>query len=141
MRPARVLPPYSGLALGSHTLLVRQTDTDGNTGVPATVNWQVVAPPLAPVVTSQPVTSTGSGMFTFAFAAGDTTAAGFECSIDGGPFATCASGTDVDPGLADGVHTFAARAVTGTGPESGPSTTPISWRIARQPPAAPAVSS
>ena len=49
------------------------------------------------------------------------------------------SGTDIDPGLPDGVHTFAARAVNATG-ESGPSLAPISWRIARQPPAPPSIS-
>ena len=65
--------------------------------------------------------------------------ASYECSIDGGGFVACASGDAFDAGLLDGTHTFRVRADNAEG-QAGPITGPVSWTIARTPPAPPGVS-
>jgi hypothetical protein len=67
--------------------------------------------PLAPVVTAVPPNLSASAPFGFEAQSGDTHANTFECSIDGGPWVTCASGADVAAGLTDGAHTFQVRAI------------------------------
>ncbi len=52
---------------------------------------------------------------------------GFECRLDGGAFAECASGKTY-AGLADGVHTFRARAVDGSGNVDA-TPAPYTWRV------------
>ena len=68
-------------------------------------------PPLAPVVTAVPPNPSASAPFSFEPQSGDTHANTFECSIDGGPWLSCASGDDFGVGLTDGEHTFQVRAV------------------------------
>jgi hypothetical protein len=98
---------YSGLADGSHTFQVRQTDTAGNTGPAASRNWTIdTAAPAAPTITSGPsgLTNQASASFSFTGEAG----ASLECSLDGAGFAACAS-PKAYAGLSDSPHTFQVR--------------------------------
>jgi hypothetical protein len=72
-------------------------------------------PLIAPdtTITAAPATTIHTAQATFAFAASYTNVH-FECALDGGAFATCASGLRT-PVLADGVHRFAVRAIDAGG--------------------------
>ena len=105
--------PFTAPALGDgpHSFAVRAIDAVGNADP---------SPPLRTftVDTLAPDTSIGSGpsgavrsrSASFALAGG----AGFECSLDGGPYAPCGSPATFS-GLAEGRHTFAARAIDAAG--------------------------
>ncbi len=104
---------YTGLSEEQHTFDVRAVDLQGNSDpTPASYTWTVEAPPpdeTAPEVTilSGPDLVTVNTSATFTFSA--TEAVTFECSLDGEPFASCASEiayTDLNPGE----HTFVVRA-------------------------------
>jgi hypothetical protein len=99
---------WTGIPLGAGGRFVRSFDT------------RIVAPPLAAApptatIASGPVGTSPTTTPTFAFTADDP-GASFECSVDGGPFAACAS-PFTTPALGAGPHTFAVRAVNflGTG--------------------------
>ncbi|MCH7494124.1 hypothetical protein IIA16_05385, partial [bacterium] len=105
---------YTGLADGPHTFMARGTDAAGNTdATPATRNWTVD--------TSLPDTAIDGGppdpdivqspVFTFSSADGSAV---FQCEMDGLGFDPCTS-PKTYPALADGPHTFKARAVDTAG--------------------------
>lgn len=108
----------SGLTPGPHVFGVRATDPAGNPDPSAASrSWTVEsssssAPDTS--ITSGPAedsaSSSADATFTFSSTPGG---AGFECSLDGAPFAPCASGGQGGSfaGLPDGVHSFAVRAV------------------------------
>jgi hypothetical protein len=104
------------------------------------VQWSFTAPaaPQAPVVTTVPAgtVNTTSAAPHFAPAPGDTQVVGYECSVDGGAFTTCASPASVS-GLADGVHTYDVRATNSAG-LAGAATTKT-WTVDTTPPVAPSV--
>ncbi len=90
----------SGLGEGSHTFAVSATDTAGNTGAADSHTWTVDT--TAPSVTvgsgpADPTNGTGAS-FTFSSADGGTS---FECALDAGGFAPCASPATYS-GLAEG---------------------------------------
>src|SRR5207249_12233901 len=94
---------YSGLAAGSHTFQVRQTDTAGNTGPAASHTWTIDATaPAAPSITANPANppNSSSASFSFSGEAGGT----FPCQLDGAGFAACTSPKSY-AGLAAGPHT------------------------------------
>ncbi len=104
----------SGLAQGTHTFAVRAIDEGNNVDPsPATAVWLVDTDAPDTTITSAPpaITSSNSAVLTFIGAdtlvpAGSLT---FECSVDGGAWATCASPLAL-VGLSNGNHTFAVRA-------------------------------
>src|SRR5439155_15308185 len=52
---------YAGLAEGSHTFQVRQTDTAGNTGPAASYTWTIdTTAPAAPAITAHPTNPSNS---------------------------------------------------------------------------------
>jgi hypothetical protein len=126
---------YTGLAEGSHTFQVHQTDTANNTGPNASFTWTIdTTAPVAPTITSSPaaLSNSSSGSFSFTGEPGGS----FECQLDGGPFSTCSSPKNYT-GLTDGSHTFNVRqkdAANNTGPA-----TSYSWTIDTTPPAAPTI--
>jgi hypothetical protein len=114
---------YSGLKTGSHTFLVRATDSSGNVDTtPASSAWSVqsVAPPppadtTAPdtSISAQPPASTTSTDASFSFSsteAGSTLA----CKLDSGSWSSCISPKSYS-GLSVGSHTFSVRATDGAG--------------------------
>ncbi|RMF40153.1 MAG: LamG domain-containing protein, partial [Anaerolineae bacterium] len=101
---------YAGLLDGLHTFEVRAMDLAGNLDpTPAVYTWTVdtIAPDTA--LLSTPPNPSTSITVTFAFTSSDPTAS-FECQLDGGGFAACAS-PQAYAGLLDGLHTFDVRAV------------------------------
>jgi hypothetical protein len=116
-----------------HTVKIKAIDTQGRTDPnPATFTWTFVRPepPRQTTITSatdgngNPVqngNSTVSTSITFQFTAieGSNPITGYQCSLDGGAFSTCAS---TNPGtvsynnlVAGQQHTFAVRAVDSVG--------------------------
>ncbi len=70
--------------------------------------------------------STAAVVVSFTFDSGDSTAT-FQCSLDGGPWTACSS-PQAYPGLSQGPHTFAVRAVDSAGtPDPTPAT--ASWTV------------
>jgi hypothetical protein len=129
---------YSGLAVGSHTVAVRAKDAAGNVDAsPAGATWTIATAPPADTtapettITSSPQDGTTDTTASFAFAGSDdTTAAGsltFQCQLDAGAWATCAS-PKAYTGLVAGSHSFAVRARDAAGNVDGtPATT--TWTI------------
>jgi hypothetical protein len=100
---------YSGLSDGSHTFSVRSVDAAGNVDpAPASRTWTVDTTAPDTTITSGPTGTVVSSGASFAFLATETSAT-FECSLDGGAFASCTSPKSYS-GLAAGTHTFQVRA-------------------------------
>ena len=125
---------YTNSAVGQHTALSRATDNSGNQGSAVAFIWQVTTPlPYSPAQTTITSATDGNGnrvqdggstvstYITFKVTAtrGTNPIAGFECSLDGKAFSTCAtanSGTVSYHNLAAGQkYTFEVRAVDTTG--------------------------
>jgi len=102
-----------GLAQGDHVLLVRAVDlADHVDPTPASYQWAVHLSPDTAVLTG-PALETDSTEATFTFSstiAGST----FECSLDGAPFAACASPVTYTS-VPFGLHLFEVRAVSPEG--------------------------
>ena len=124
----------SDLAEGTHSVAVKQTDTDGNTSLTATATWVVdVTAPTAPTVTSRPAALSNSR--TPSIGLSGEPSATFTCSVDGGSFASCSNPAKQSL-LADGSHTFSVRQTDVAGNVSAAST-PIIWTVDATAPSAP----
>ena len=122
---------YSGLADGSHTFAVLATDSAGNTDASAeTFTWEIdtVAPDTT--IDAQPDALAPAADATFKFSSED--GATFECSIDAGTFASCASPFDAS-GLSDGSHVFSVRATDEAG-NTDASPASFTWQTDGTPP-------
>jgi hypothetical protein len=118
-----------GLAPATYTFEVRARDAAGNTDPsPASFTWTVTPDVTAPetTVTQAPPSSTSSTSAMFAFASSEA-GSSFGCSLDGAPFAACASPVTVS-GLSVGAHTFVVQARDAAGNvDASPVTT--SWTV------------
>ncbi|HEV3000695.1 MAG TPA: S8 family serine peptidase [Solirubrobacteraceae bacterium] len=104
----------AALADGAHTFEVRAIDPAGNVdATPASRSLTVDATAPDTAIDSGPAGPTKSTTPTFAFSSADA-GARFECRVDAGAWAACASPQRTAP-LADGPHTFAVRAVDAAG--------------------------
>ncbi len=81
-------------------------------------------------IDSGPSGTVTSRSATFTFSSADATAT-FECSLDGGGFAACAS-PDTRSGLGDGSHTFSVQAVNAAGADPTPASR--TWTVDTAPP-------
>src|SRR5437773_1255070 len=118
---------YSALASGNHTFQVRATDPAGNTDpTPASFTWTVdtVAPDTIITATPPAVTNSASASFTFAATEAGST---FQCALDGGGFAPCAS-PQTYSALASGNHTFQVRATDPAG-NTDPTPASFTWTV------------
>jgi type VII secretion-associated serine protease mycosin len=120
---------YASLSDRVHTFRVRAIDAVANVdATPAAATWTVdTTPPETAITVGPPDGATvGSREATFGFGA-DESRASFECSLDGSPFANCASPESYDS-LSDGAHTFSVRA---TDPVGNVEPTPASraWTV------------
>ena len=123
---------YSGLAGGTHRFEVRARDGAGRVDpAPAARDWTVDLVAPSTTIAGAPDASTPATDAAFSFTAADaggSEVAGFECRLDGAPFAACSSPVALAD-LAPGPHTFAVRAADAVGNVEG---TPASysWTIA-----------
>ena len=98
------------LADGSHTFQVRATDPLGNTDpTPGSSTFTVDATPPQTTIDSGPSGATNDPTPTFAFSSSKA-GSSFQCRVDSGAFAACSAPYTTAP-LADGSHTFQARAI------------------------------
>jgi hypothetical protein len=112
---------YTDLSNGSHTFDVRATDGAGNVDAsPASSTFAVEVPPppqdTTPpdtIIDSGPSGTTDSTSASFEFSSTESGST-FECSLDGGAFASCSSPHRVD-NLSDGSHTLQVRATDAAG--------------------------
>jgi large repetitive protein len=105
---------YTGLAGGAHAFRVRAVDPAGNLDAsPASRAWTIDATPPDTTISVAPSGTVASADASFEFASSKA-GGSFECALDGAPFAACSSPTDY-LGLADGTHTFLARAIDTAG--------------------------
>src|SRR5205085_8021490 len=99
------------LADGSHTFAVQATDTAGNQSI-AVAAWTIDTTPPTITLSAQPAALSNSSSPTLSWNASE--ASTFQCSVDSGPWSSCSSPDKIGP-LADGSHTFAARATDTAG--------------------------
>jgi len=108
--PVSCQSPYTRtLGDGSHTFSVRAIDRAGNRdATPAEHVWSIdtVAPDTT--IFTAPPSADNSSMVRFEFRSNEQNTS-FECSLDSGAYAACASGATFGP-IGDGAHAFAVRA-------------------------------
>jgi large repetitive protein len=109
---------YSSLADGSHTFAVKATDGAGNTGPETDYTWTIDTVGPTAAITQRPSDPTNNRSAGFDFAASEP--ATFQCKLDDGAFASCAS-PQAYTNLGDGRHTFVVKArdaLSNLGPEA-----------------------
>jgi hypothetical protein len=125
---------YTALADGVHTFAVRATDVAGNTGAAATATWTVdTQPPTVTIDAPTPSSPTNATTATFVFHSPDASAT-FTCALDGGAFASCATGQQYT-GLTGGAgtpHTFQVKATDAAGNTGAPAS--FTWTVDTQAP-------
>ena len=119
--------PLTDLSNGSHTFKVAALNAQGFADLtPASHTWTVNVTTLATTLTAQPEAVTTNRATSFSFTGNG--ASSFECALDGGKYAACASPKSYDK-LGNGNHTFLVRAKGSAGsPTNGPATR-YAWRV------------
>ena len=118
----------SALTDGSHTFHVRAIDGAGNIDpTPATATWTLDSrAPDTMIVTGPAAGAFTKGAVSFELASPDSPVT-FECALDDAAFAACTS-PQAYTGLAEGPHTFAARALDAAG-LADPSPATRAWTV------------
>jgi hypothetical protein len=124
--------PYGPLADGPHTFDVKAVaDLAGNAGPTTSYGWTVDTVPPNTTITSTPAALSNTRDPSFGLSSTQSGST-FECSLDGGAFASCTN-PQTYSGLADGPHTFEARAIDPAGnPDASPDS--YAWTIDATPP-------
>ncbi len=118
---------YTGLSGGSHTFQVYATDALGNADpTPASYTWTIDTTPPNTSITSNPPNPTASTSAVFNFESDDPGAT-FQCKLDGGSYASCAS-PKTYTGLGSGSHTFQVYATDALG-NADPTPASYTWTI------------
>jgi hypothetical protein len=122
---------YSGLADGSHTILVRALNGAGPDASPAQYTWTVdTTAPVTTFLAHPGATSYGrSAQFEFGT---DESGSTFRCSLDSAPPSSCRSPIELTS-LSGGSHTFSVAAVDPAGNVQSPPTS-YTWTADTQPP-------
>ncbi|MBJ7347507.1 MAG: hypothetical protein JHC87_02920 [Thermoleophilaceae bacterium] len=129
----------STLVDGSHPLTAKATDTAGNTST-ASTGKTITVDTIAPVVViSAPASgsTTGDNTPLITFSVTEANLGTTQCSVDGGAWSACSSGTSLST-LLDGSHTLAVRHTDGAGNVGSSSTT---FTVDTSAPAAPVIAS
>ncbi len=121
----------TGLADGTHTLLVRARDTAGNVDpTPASYTWSVDTVKPDTTIISGPTALIASATATFEFTSTESGGT-FRCILDAGPAAPCT--TPLSLSLADGTHTLKVFAVDTAG-NADETPAERTWRVDTTPP-------
>ena len=105
---------FTGLTEGPHTVAFRAEDTAGNQDpTPATRTFTVDTTPPVTTIDSGPTGTITTNEATFTFSSNEP-GSSFECGIDGSGLSPCSS-PKTYPGLSDGPHRFAVRAIDEAG--------------------------
>ncbi len=122
---------YSGLDAGEHRFQVRALDDAGNADdSPATHTWTIDLTAPATTLAAKPRARDWDTTARFrltAVDAGGSTVAGYECRLDGGAFGPCEAETEWRD-LAEGPHTFEARAADAVGNVEDPAVS-YTWTV------------
>ena len=109
---------YTSLAEGAHTFDVKAIDQAGNVdATPATYSWTVDSQAPDTTIGTKPAALVNSTTANFTFSGNDGAGSGiasFECRIDSGSWAACASPREYT-GLGAGAHTFDVKAIDNAG--------------------------
>ncbi len=125
---------YEGLAEGAHHFTVRALSAAGRRSGQTAYPWEIDrTPPHAPwfITVPESPARTTSAYFEFASEPGAT----FTCSVDGAPFAHCASPVFLAGPLGDGQHTLAVKSRDALGNQTP--ATARAWTVDTQAPPAP----
>ena len=112
--------PATALADGSHTFAARAIDAAGNVDPTPATHGVTVSPDTTPpdtTITGGPSGTTADSTPTYALSSSESSST-FQCRYDSASFARCSGpgGSDTPAtALADGSHTFAARAIDAAG--------------------------
>ncbi len=121
----------TGLAEGSHTFEVRVRNAALTYDpTPASRTWTVDLTPPTTTITASPSGAVASTSANISFTSNE--AGTFQCSVDGGAYAACASPASLT-GLAQGAHTFSVRAIDAAGNQDASPAT-ASWTVDTVPP-------
>lgn len=94
---------------GPHTFSVRSADAFGNSDdTPAEHVWTIDTAAPDTMFVETPPAADNSTMVSFTFDSNERNVT-FDCSLDGGAYAACTSGSSFGP-VVDGAHSFAVRA-------------------------------
>ena len=127
----RLAEGVHGLADGEHHFRVRARDATGVDQTPAEHTWEIGDIPATVTIDSAPEPTTEERGASFTFTA-DEPGTAFECALDGGQFAPCASPKTYSL-LAVGEHTFRVRAQSAA-PVFDPPVATHTWTIEALPP-------
>ncbi|MGH2960274.1 MAG: GDSL-type esterase/lipase family protein, partial [Solirubrobacterales bacterium] len=127
----------SGLADGSHTYSVTQTDAAGNVSPAASVTWSVntVLPPAPNVARTSPsatVTNSTTQVITYS---GNQVGGTFQCSLDSAQPTACPNSPVTLTGLGSGTHTFSVTQTDVLGNVGSAAT--VAWTVDLVSPATP----
>jgi hypothetical protein len=115
------------LADGGHEFRVRAVAPGGAADpTPASFDWIVDTTPPDTSITSGPPSTNQVGMATFELSGSPDTVS-YQCSLDGAPYATCAS--PYQRWIDDGAHSLSVRAIDGAG---NVDQTPFTWSWTNQ---------
>src|SRR5206468_1101241 len=103
----------------------------GNTGATKDVTWTVDTVGPTVTVTASPANPTNVTSASFTFNASEA-GCSFQCALDAGAFAACASPQAYAGPLADGSHTFHVKATDPAGNTGA--TTDVTWTVDTVPP-------
>jgi hypothetical protein len=123
---------YSGLSDGAHTFQAKATtDLAGNAGSATSYGWTIDTTAPNTSLASTPAALTTSSSASFSLSSTEP-GSSFECNLDGAGFVACATPASYS-GIADGPHTFQARAIDAAG-NVDPSPSSYAWTIDATPP-------
>ena len=123
------LREYTSLTDGNHSVAVRAIDVAGNVGSPASANWTIDTAAPITTIDKAPAALTASASASLEFSAADPGGSGvasFQCRKDAGDWELCES-PKTYTSLADGDHSFAARAIDVAGNVGSPAS--AEWTV------------
>jgi large repetitive protein len=116
---------YTSLANGSHSFVVKATDSAGNLSAGASFSWTIDTVAPTATITSKPNDPSNVTAPSFAFTATESGST-FVCRLGTVAFSACDSPEEY-AGLSQGLHSFSVKAIDAAGNTSEEAT--FTWRI------------